>query len=395
MLRAVAAPAARLGAQRRGRVRSPEPRVRVLHVISSLTVGGAERLVVSAARGLSPDRFDHQICCLSERGPLADEAAAAGIPVFCIGTFPGLSHPVAFARLLALIRRARPRVVHTHLQAANLYGRLAAWLAQVPVLIATEHNVYVGKPRRYVVVERWLARETDVLIAVSENVRRFLAEQLGVPPATVRVVRNGAAALAPSSARIAELRARLERAGARPVVATVASLTAKKGHAFLFEAVARLRSQNIACTLVLAGEGPERQRLQATMERLGLTEFVHFLGSDSDVGSVLAVADLIVLPSVVEGLPLALLEAMLAGKPVVATAVGGIPEVIVSGDNGLLVPPCDEAALADAIERVLQSPEVGERIGARGRCTVQQHFTEAAYLRSLEAIYTEAVQHAR
>ena len=377
-------------------MRSPESRVRVLHVITSLTVGGAERLVVSAARGLSPDRFDHQICCLSERGPLAEEAAAAGIPVFCIGTFPGLSHPVAFARLLALIRRVRPTVVHTHLQAANLYGRLAAWLAQVPVLIATEHNVYTGKPRRYVVVERWLARETDVLIAVSEHVRRFLAEQLGVPPATVRVVRNGAAALAPSSARIAELRARLERAGARrPVVATVASLTAKKGHAFLFEAVARLRSQNIACTLVLAGEGPERQRLQATMERLGLTEFVHFLGSVSDVGSVLAVADLIVLPSVVEGLPLALLEAMLAGKPVVATAVGGIPEVIVSGDNGLLVPPCDEAALADAIARVLQSPEVGERIGARGRCTVQQHFTEAAYLRSLEAIYTEAVQHAR
>ena len=377
-------------------MRSPEPRVRVLHVISSLTVGGAERLVVSAARGLSPDRFDHQICCLSERGPLADEAAAAGIPVFCIGTFPGLSHPVAFARLLALIRRARPRVVHTHLQAANLYGRLAAWLAQVPVLIATEHNVYVGKPRRYVVVERWLARETDVLIAVSENVRRFLAEQLGVPPATIRVVRNGAAAVAPSSARIAELRARLGPTGARrPVVATVASLTAKKGHAFLFEAVARLRAQNIACTLVLAGDGPERQRLQATAERLGLTEFVHFLGSVPDVGSVLAVADVIVLPSVVEGLPLALLEAMLAGKPVVATAVGGIPEVIVSGDNGLLVPPCDEAALTDAIARVLQSPEVGERIGTRGRSTVQQHFTEAAYLRSLEAIYTEAVQHAR
>ena len=156
-----------------------------------------------------------------------------------------------------------------------------------------------------------------------------------------------------------------------------------------------LRARNIACTLLLAGDGPERQRLQATAERLDLVEFVHFLGSVPDVGTVLAVADVIVLPSVVEGLPLALLEAMLAGKPVVATAVGGIPEVIVSGDNGLLVPPGNEAELADAIAQLVQRPELGARIGSRGRCTAEQRFTEASYLQSLEAIYTDAVQHAR
>ncbi len=371
-------------------------RVRVLHVITSLTVGGAERLVVSAARGLAPDRFEHQICCLSARGPLADEATAAGVPVFCLETFPGLSHPVAFARLLALIRRVRPTVVHTHLQAANLYGRLAAWLAQVPVLVATEHNVYTGKPRRYVIVERRLARVTDVLIAVSDNVRQFLADQLGLAPATIRVVRNGVAAVAPSSARIAELRARLDPAGGRdPVIATVGSLTAKKGHTFLLEAIAGLRARNVACTAVFAGEGPERPALESAVGRLGLAESVHFLGSVRDVAAVLAVSDVFVLPSVVEGLPLALLEAMLAGKPVVATAVGGVPEAIISGDNGLLVPPRDAAALADAITQLLPSPDLRARFGARARSTVEQHFTEASYLRSLEAIYVNAVQQLR
>ena len=375
---------------------SSPPRIRVLHIITSLTLGGAERLVVSAARGLGPETFDHQICCLSERGPLADEATAAGVPVSCIGTFPGLSHPIAFARLLSLIRRARPTVVHTHLQASNLYGRLAAWLARVPVLIATEHNVYTRKPRRYVLVERRLAEVTDVLIAVSENVRQFLATQLRVAPARIHVVRNGVAPLAPSATRVAELRAQIDPADARrPVIATVGSLTEKKGHAFLLEAIARLQSRNVPCTVVLAGEGPERPTLESLARRLGVAASVHFLGSVRDVASVLAVADLFVLPSIVEGLPLALLEAMLAGKPVVATAVGGVPEVIVSGENGLMVPACDEIALADALAQLLQSPDVRERIGARGRRTVEQHFTEADYLHSLETIYMSAAERIR
>src|SRR3989454_12814506 len=128
-------------------------RIRVLHVITSLGIGGAERLVVSAAGGLSAARFDHAICCLAERGPLAGEAEAAGVPVFCVGQFPGLRHPIAFARLVRTIRSFRPTIVHTHLQSANLYGRLAARLARVPVVAATERSEErrVGKECR----SRW------------------------------------------------------------------------------------------------------------------------------------------------------------------------------------------------------------------------------------------------
>lgn len=385
----MAAAVAGVDTPRGGGVIAP-PRVRVLHVITSLTVGGAERLVVSAACRLQPDRFEHAICCLTGPGALAAEAAAAGVPVFTIGSFPGLRHPLAFAKLVGVLRRWTPAIVHTHLQSANLYGRVAARLAGVPVVIATEHNLYVRKPRRYLMVERLLARHTDAMIAVSATVQQFLSTQLGLPSSTIRVVRNGVAIPDAFPARVAALRARLGSRG--PIVATVASLTVKKGHEFLLHALAQARDRGIPCTAVLAGDGPERRRLEALAASLGLRESTIFLGA-VPAADVLEVADLFVLPSIVEGLPLALLEAMFAGKAVIATAVGGVPEVIDSNENGVLVPAADENALADAIERLLGSDDLRTRLGARAQATIRSGgYTEAAYLASLGAVYRETLE---
>jgi glycosyltransferase involved in cell wall biosynthesis len=364
-------------------------RIRVLHVITDLGIGGAERLVVSAATRLAPSRFDHAICCLVERGPLAAEANAAGVPVFCVGGYPGVSHPFTFARLVRIIRRFQPTIVHTHLQSANLYGRLAARLAGAPVVIATEHNVYVDKPRRYIAVERRLARRTDALIAVSEEVRRVLSRQLAIEPSAIRVVRNGVRPTAPSPQRVAAWRTRLESRRGTICVGTVASLTPKKGHAYLLRAVGRLKNVGLDCSLALAGDGPERPRLEALSAQLGLEDRVHFLGVVRDAGDLVAAVDVFALPSLGEGLPLALLEAMHAGKPVVATAVGGVPELITSGVNGLLVARASETELADAIAELARSPELCARLGAAGRSTVEHAYSESAYLESLSSIYVE------
>jgi glycosyltransferase involved in cell wall biosynthesis len=365
--------------------------IRVLHVITSLGIGGAERLVVSAANGLPSARFAQAICVLTERGPLAAEVEAAGIPVFCVGEYPGLRHPIAFARLVRTIRACRPTIVHTHLQSANLYGRVAARLAAVPIVIATEHNVYTHKARRYVAVERWLARMTDALVAVSGEVRDFLGDQLGIAASTIKVVPNGVAVRAPSAERVAAVRALL---GARRdvTIGTIASLTPKKGHPYLLRAMARLRDRGLACTLILAGEGPERPRLEALTESLGLAGRVHFLGMVPHAADVLPAIDVFVLPSLIEGLPLALLEAMLTGSAVVATTVGGVPEVVKSGVNGLLVPPADETALADAIATLIHSPELRARLGTHARETIERGYTEAAYLDSLSALYLELAE---
>jgi glycosyltransferase involved in cell wall biosynthesis len=366
------------------------PRIRILHVITSLGIGGAERLVISAVRGLPAPRFEHAICCLAERGPLAEEAEAAAVRVFCVGEYPGLRHPLAFARLVRIVRTFRPTIVHTHLQSANLYGRLAARLARVPVVVTTEHNVYAGKARRYIRVERVLARTTDALIAVSEEVRQFLSGQLSIAPSAIRVVRNGVAAGAPSARGVAALRARLgEETGGGIRLGTIASMTSKKGHDVLLRAVARLHEQGLGCSLVLAGDGPERPRLEALVGTLGLRPHVHFLGTVSNAADVLAVIDLFVLPSLVEGLPLALLEAMSAGKAVVATSVGGVPEVVKSLENGLLVPPGSDTELAGAIATLVRSESLRHRLGAAARETIEGGFTEAAYLESLSALYVE------
>jgi glycosyltransferase involved in cell wall biosynthesis len=364
-------------------------RIRVLQVITSLGIGGAERLVLSAAGGLSPSLFEPAICCLAERGPLAAEAEAAGIRVFCIGEYPGLRHPLAFARLVRTMRAYRPTIVHTHLQAANLYGRLAARLARVPIVVATEHNVYTDKARRYVAVERWLARTTDALIAVSEEVRRFMSQQLGLASSSIRIVPNGVTLPAASPSRVAAIQAQTSSVGLR--LGTVASLTAKKGHEHLLRALALVRERGIACSLVLAGDGAERERLERLRDELGLTGQVQFLGAVSNVADVLAAIDVFVLPSVVEGLPLALLEAMLAGKAVIATSVGGVPEVVRSGVNGLLVPPARAPELADAIVALNGSPEQRALLGGAARDTIARGFTEAAYLQSLSAVYLELV----
>jgi len=368
---------------------TPSRPLRLLHVIVSLGIGGAERLVVSAATRLPRGEFESVICCLAEPGLLAGEAQRAGVRVVCVGDFPGVRHPLAFARLVRLIRAERPDVVHTHLQAANLYGRCAALIAGAPAIVATEHNVYASKAARYVAVERWLARRSDALVAVSEEVRRFLASQLALDASAIRVIHNGIAPAMPTERGLAALRQRLAFVGGRPLIGVVASLTAKKGHEHLLRALAALRDRGVGCVAVFAGDGPERSRLQSMAATLGLANDVLFLGNWRPAAEVFALLDVFVLPSVVEGLPLALLEAMAAGVPVVATTVGGVPEVIAHGVNGLLVPPASPPALADAIASLAGSAALRQQLRERGRATVAAGFTEERYLAALAALYRE------
>jgi glycosyltransferase involved in cell wall biosynthesis len=367
-------------------------RVRVLHIVTWLGVGGAERLVLTAATGLSPATFESAVCCFIERGRLADEAERHGIKVWCLEAFPSLRRPAVLCRLYRIIRAFRPDIVHTHLQAPNLYGRLMALAARVPVVIASEHNVYTSKARRHVWMERLLARRTAALVAVSDQVQRFLATQLRIEPSAIRVVRNGIATPAVSSPQAVDaLRRRLALPADQFVLGTVASLTPKKGHAFLFRALAGLRDRGLHCSLILAGDGPERASLEALAATLGLADRVHFLGVEAQVGDVLALIDLFVLPSITEGLPLALLEAMAAGKPVVATEVGGVPDVITSGTNGLLVPAKAVEPIVDAVQTLLMDPQLRASYGARGRATVLAGFTEDQHLASLGALYLSLV----
>jgi glycosyltransferase involved in cell wall biosynthesis len=368
--------------------------IRVLHIVTWLGVGGAERLVLMAATGLPRATFESAVCCFVARGPFADEAERQQVKVWCLGAFPSFRHPAALYRLYRIIRAFRPDIVHTHLQAPNLYGRLMALAARVPVVIASEHNVYASKARRHVWMERILAQRTSALVAVSEPVRRFLAAQLRLDPSAIDLVRNGIAAPVASPAGVDALRRRLALPDGELVLGTVASLTAKKGHTFLLQAMALLRDRGLRCALILAGEGPQRAPLEAQAATLGLADRVRFLGVHAQVGDVLALVDVFVLPSITEGLPLALLEAMAAGKAVVATAVGGVPDVITSGTNGLLVPPQAVPPLADALQSMLADSPRRLEYGERARTTVLAGFTEEQHLHSLGTLYLSLLNRA-
>jgi glycosyltransferase involved in cell wall biosynthesis len=271
---------------------------------------------------------------------------------------------------------------------------LIALAARVPVVIASEHNVYTAKARRHVWIERLLAPRTAALVAVSEQVRRFLAAQLRVDASTIRLVRNGIAMPAASAAGSSALRRRLALPENQSVVGTVASLTTKKGHACLLEAIALLRDRGVQCSLLLAGEGPERRALGALATTLRIADRVHFLGDHPQIADLLELVDVFVLPSIAEGLPLALLEAMAAGKAVVATGVGGVPEAITSGVNGLLVPAQEVPPLADALQALLIDSRLRREYGAQARATVEAHFTAEQHLHRLERLYLSLLNRA-
>ncbi len=345
--------------------------------------------MVSAARRLPRERFESVVCCLTDRGALAREVEAAGVAVHCVEAFPGLRNPVAFSRLVRIVGSIQPTIVHTHLQAPNLYGRLAACVSRVPVIVATEHNVYSGKAKRYVAAERMLARRTSALIAVSSQVQQFLSGQLRIPAEKIRVIRNGVARPMPTTDGVESLTQRFGLNGTRLRIATVATLTAKKGHEVLLRALAQLRDRGVEPIAMFAGDGAERARLEALCAELRLKDSVHFLGAVENPADVLAACDVFVLPSLVEGLPLALLEAMRAGKPVVATTVGGVPEAIENGRNGVLVAPGNHAELAAAIDALAAAPLARTRLGEAARKTADREFTEEAYVTALAALYDE------
>jgi glycosyltransferase involved in cell wall biosynthesis len=350
---------------------------RVVHVSFGLDVGGQERLLVELARHADRARFDLRFVSLGERGPLAGECEACGWPVEALGAPEGL-RPGLLLRLAGRFRRWRPDVVHTHDNRALFYAAPAARLARVPRVVYTRHGPLDAISRREAAAFPYLARLVDRFVCVSADVAALSARE-GVAPARIRTIRNGI-----------DLR-RFAYAGPRPAgpVVAVARLSPEKDLATLVRAAARAAPQDPELRVEVAGDGACRPALRRLAEELGLAGRVAFLGTVRDVPALLAGAGLFALPSRTEGIALTLLEAMACALPVVATRVGGTPEVVVDGQTGLLVPPADPAALAAALLRLRRDPEWGRRLGAAGRRRAEQLFDVRRMVAEYEALYLE------
>jgi len=356
----------------------------VAHVVLGLDAGGLEALVCGllAAPELAGRRS--LVACLDAPGALAERARRAGAEVVRLPRRRG-ADPALVLRLARWLRRERVGVLHTHSLDPLCYGALAAFLARVPVRVHTQHNVMLAG---YGAAERLKfslgARACTTMVSVSDEVDRLVGAA-GVPARKRAVVRNGVDPEGPPAPRAP--RARREETG--PVVGTVARLAPEKDQHRLLEAFALLRREHPGARLVLAGDGPLRAELEARARELSIDPAVTFLGFRERVADVLSGLDIFALSSRTEGVPLALLEAMAAGLPVVATAVGGVPEVVVDGESGLLVPPADAEALAGALGRLARDRPLAERLGAAARRRVRERFSLAATARVYARLYDQ------
>ena len=369
-------------------------RPHVVYLAHTLAVGGAEEMVLNLVRYLPPE-FERSVVCIDQPGPIGAEVQKSGVPFHALGLRPGLRRPVDLFRLQQFIHDREPTIVHTFLLTASLYGRFAAMLARVPIVIGTEVNVYERKRPLHQVAERWLMRRTDAVIASAESVRDFYVAQISADPAKVVVIYNAVdwSQLQTTKTRDA-VRAEVGVPANAPAAGIIARLTEQKAHRVLFDAIAS-RPELSALHLIAVGDGELRDELRRRVEQLGIANRVHFVGSRRDLGNLIGAIDMFVMPSLWEGLPLSLVLAMGAGLPVIASRVAGIPEVVTDNVSGVLVDPGDVPQLAAAMVGVLQDAALGASLGQAARGFVRPRFGVDGYIASVAALYNRLLAERR
>lgn len=341
----------------------PRRRMHVLHVVSSLEIGGQERMILDLARGLKERGHRVTVLSLAHGGALT--RAFGTIPVVSVARRGGVEPSLTMA-IADIVKELRVDAVHTHNPVALIYAGPAARWAKVPRLVHTKHGANPPRSRTDLLARRAVLRLCDAYVAVSEPTAQVARTLDLVPESMLRVIPNGidVDAFIHNPANRLTVRQRLGIPPSALVVGTVGRLAPEKAHWFLVSAMKPLLGPKTH--LIIVGEGPERPRIEKSISA-DLRPFVHLPGARSDIPALLSAFDIFVLSSSTEGLPLAVPEAMAAGLPVVSTAVGGLPTVIEDGRTGRLVPFGDERALRMAIEDLLR--DAGKR-AAYGRAAL-------------------------
>lgn len=359
---------------------------RVLYLSHAFHVGGAEEMVLNLVRRL-PARFEPHVCCIDSAGAIGEEIRLTGVPFTVLRLNPGWRHPLDVIRLRAHLAAIRPAIVHTFLLTASLYGRLAAMLANVPIVIGTEVNMYERKKPHHVIAERLLMKGTDQVVASAESVREYYIQQVRADPARVSVIYNAVdwSQLDTTMSRD-EVRTSVGVPLYAPLITIIARLTEQKAHSVLFDALQTttgLRSSHV----LVVGAGERRDELVRRAESQGILPRVHFVGPRRDLGNLLGATDVFVMPSLWEGLPLSMILAMGAGLPVVATRVAGIPEVVCDHETGLLVEPGRSDALGAALATLVDDGKLRRRLGNAAREFVRPRFGADGYVTAVTALY--------
>jgi glycosyltransferase involved in cell wall biosynthesis len=387
---------------------------KVIHVITRLDYGGSAQNTMLTVLGHDRTLYEPLVvagnpgCWDAQGGQAATEENCRRLDKSAVPwkLLPSLTREVHLLKdlqtlwqLIRLFREERPALVHTHTSKAGVLGRVAAWIARVPVIVHTPHgHVFYGHfgPLRswlFLQIERVLSASTDRLIALTESERQDHLDRKVGKVDRFAVVPSGIDRERFGRARV-QGKQQPEWFGCPPdalVVGSVGWLTDIKGHEYLIEAIAKLKQAYPSLHLVIIGSGDRHEALLEQAESSGLRDAVHLLGHRDDIEVCLAGMDLFVLPSLNEGMGRALIEAMAAGLPVIASRVGGIPAVISHEQTGLLVPPGDAASLAEALRRLLDRPEWATQLGIAASRSVDSRYGAVSMVHAIDAIFAEAL----
>ena len=387
--------------------------IKVLHIITRLDMGGSAQNTLLSCKKLSRDYrlvLVHGLALESkmtrcEKWVVAkgvSEAERSGVKVISLPTMVRSIQPVkdlkALHSLYRLIKRENPDIVHTHSSKAGVLGRLAAKLAGVPHIVHTPHgHVFYGHfhpaaARIFLWIERVFAMFTDRIVALTEGEKNDYVNLAVCPPSKLLKIHSGVDLkhFTQTNEDVAEKKKALGIRPTGPVIGFVGWLLSIKGPMYLLKAMESVWRAHPNTTLVFVGKGDLDQKLKAEAGKMNVDGRVKFLGWRPDVEEIMPIFDIFVLPSLNEGMGRVLVEAMVAGKPIVASRVGGIPDLVKHNENGLLVPPADAAALANSLNQLLDDPNTAERIGAQGRSSCHRLSLDAM-IEKIDKMYSEMI----
>lgn len=377
---------------------SAPSKIQVLNLAASTAMGGAERVMLSMASAIDKYRFDCRFGLFIDlrRPPcelyaLLKEGNNDVATIEIRKTFDWRQ----FVTCWKIIKNSKPALLHTHGHRSDFFGLMMAKLTGTPI-VTTVHGwtSSTSRLRLYEPLHRWGLKYFDAVIAVSEEIRSRLVEA-GVRPERV-VTQNNAIDVGafPSDSTGLEFRREVGIAPESRVIGTVGRLSLEKGLDYFLRAGAQIVAKDLSVKLLVVGEGPQRRELEILADSLGISSSVVFCGYRRDIDRIYPALDIFVLPSLTEGLPIALLEAMACRKPVIASSVGGIPSVIRNGRTGVLVEPKNIGQLTEAFRDLIDNPVLARELGVRARESIESRFGVSEWIKNLEALYLRTVQRA-
>ncbi len=371
-----------------------DKKIPILFITSNLGIGGLERVIVQLCIHLDRNLFTPAVCCIHFKGELAEELQNQDIKIFNLSSRK--PDYFAFKKIISVIDEFKPLIVHTHNINASIDGIIASVIKKIPVKIHTDHARRFPDKKRYMFAERVMSCFVNKIIAVSEETKQNLIRFEKIASKKIQVIHNGISGIELRNKSQNDLtRKELGLTQFQFIVGTVSRLETQKGLIYLIRAFPEILREFPNSCLVITGQGSQYETLRQEAKNIGIEEKVKLTGPKLQICQIFNILDIYVLPSVWEGLPMSLLEAMSCQRPIVATSVGGIPQAITDGESGILVPPASSSSLALATSALLKDCSLRTRLALGARQRFEKEFTVTKMMQAHKNLYLNCLYQQR